>query len=334
MRLYAFDADTVRVRILEQYHPVRVSVSDSSDPGKAIVVNKRSVFPVEFKPSVHCLVRIHGQDVERSYTGNLLMEWDGSELLIVNTLPLEDYVASVVLSEMGWAAGEAMRAQAVLARTWAVTHRRKDQPYDFGDLTSSQVYKGLFPQSKATIRRLSETFGQVLVYNSEPIQVFYHAACSDRVFSAHEIWGGRQTPYLKSVALPRLLSKSRDNSSWERLLPKADIDALFRGEELANQPVIYKKTSKNGHLGIYVNNKWIGIDSFRIRINRALGWNQIRSNDFSMQTRAGKILFQGKGFGHLVGLCQQEAVILAGNGFNYTDILTLFYPGSEIMTGY
>ena len=330
----SFASETVRVRILEKYHPSKVKVSNSNSPEKSFIINETSQFPVTLNSSDKYLIQVPEQNVERFYRGKLLFGWDKDELLIINELGLEDYVASVVLSEMGWTNVEAMRAQAVLARTWAVKNRRPDMPYDFNDLTNSQVYKGLFPYSESTIRILTDNQGQILTYEGNPIDVLYHAACSDRVFSAYEIWGMKPVPYLKSVKLPDILTASRKDTIWERIISKASIDNLFRDKINSSHPVSYKKTFNNGKLGVYVNDQWVGIDDFRLTINRSLGWNQIRSNDFNMRILGDKIFFQGKGFGHMVGMGQQEAVTLGRNGYDYYKILSFFYPGTEIIKEY
>jgi stage II sporulation protein D len=324
--LYSFEPGQVRVRILEKYHPAAVIISDSENRDEGVLIDERSNFPVEFPFSRRYEITIPGKDFKRGYKGRLILEWDKNELLIVNEVPLEDYVASVVLSEMGWTETEAMRAQAVLARTWAVAHRRANHFYDFDDLAYHQVYKGLFPQSKLTLQRLSETYGQVLTYRGKPIEVFYHAQCADRVFSAYEIWGKRDIPYLKKVELPPVLKRVRGDNTWERVLSKQAVDAVFSGEPGAASSFRYRKAVKNGQLGVYVNDCWLGIDNFRLRINRVLGWNQVKSNDFSIRVIGDKIVFQGRGFGHLVGLGQRDAIFLARQGYDYKRILKLFYP--------
>lgn len=326
---FALDTQDIRIRILEKYHPASLLVSSWESPDETVLINKKSAFPVEFR-SGRFHVHIPDSSVDREYPGTLMIEWDEEELLVINIIPLESYVTSVVLSEMGWTASEAMRAQAVLSRTWAITHRRKSHMYDFDDLTHSQVYKGLFPQTNAVADILSETSGGILVYSDEPVEVLYHAGCSDRIFSAHEIWGVKHIPYLTKGNLPEILKKRKKSNIWKRTLKKSDVDALFRTPAQTKAPVTYRKTQRQGQLGLYVNDKWIGIDDFRLAVNRALGWNQLRSNDFTMKICDNLIIFNGRGFGHLAGLCQQEAVVLAENGYDYLDILSLFYPGCHI----
>ncbi len=124
------------------------------------------------------------------------------ELLVINRVPLETYVASVVISEMGQAPPEAMCAQAVISRTWAIGHIDESSLYDFNDLTSSQSYQGYSAYVKGAEKIISKTEGLILTYRGETAKILFHAQCSDRVFSAYEIWGKSSIPYMPSVQLP------------------------------------------------------------------------------------------------------------------------------------
>jgi stage II sporulation protein D len=329
INLYSFDPDDIRVRILEKHHPTAVTIT-GCELCEPILIDNQADFPVEFPFSKRLTIGIPGSDLQRSYKGSLLLEWDKNELLIINSLPLEDYVTSVVLSEMGYNKTEAMRAQAVLSRTWAVAHRRSAFLYDCDDLTGSQVYKGLFPQSTKTRRQLAETSGQILTYQGKPVEVFYHAACSHRVFSAYEIWGNKGIPYLQKKELPQALTQNRTGNTWQRVLSKQTVADIFSGVIKTAPPYRYKKAIRDGKLGVYINECWMGIDDFRLKIDRVLGWHCVRSNDFTIQTTGDNLVLQGRGFGHLVGMGQQDAILLAEAGYDYLKILNLFYPGCHI----
>ncbi len=293
-------------------------------------IDRRAGFPAVFPAVGGYRVTVPGKVEKRGYKGSLYLEWDGRELVIINEVPLEEYVASVVLSEMGWQKTAAMRAQGVLARTWAVTHRRPKHLYDFGDLTNSQVYKGLFPQTGKTLERLGETFGQLLLYKGKPVEVYYYGACSYRVFSAYEIWG-KAVPYLKKATLPGELKRGeRKNQGWTCELVREKVDPIFTPEAKGVFPIDYRRGVKNGRLGVYVNEHWVGVDEFRLRIDRQLGWCTVRSNDFFIEETGETLLLRGRGFGHLVGLGQEEAVALAGAGYDYKKILQVFYKGCEM----
>ena len=316
---------SLRVRILQKFHPQAVIIHELGDQSRLLRFDSSAVFPqqLHFEKGFH--LTIPGQDIERDYSGQLLLERKGDELLLINIVALEDYVTSVVLSEMGWQAKESMRAQAVLARTRALSHRKPKALYDFADLTSEQVYKGLFRQSRQTKKVLQATSGQVLKYQGRLAKVYYYGKCGERIYAKREIWGGEEVAYLKAQPLPYMLSEY-EISSWHCKLPYKEVNAVFQ----QSGEVSYHISRKEGVLGIYVGENWLSIDDFRITVNRKLGWNKLKSNSFEFELKDGYFHFKGRGFGHLVGMCQQGSVRMAQKGLGYHDILQYFYPGTLV----
>ncbi len=318
-------ADTVRVHILSRFHPDSITVL--AEPGFSKSISIGDDFPVNFREGSYT-IKVSGTDVERSYTGSLTISRVKDELQIVNEVPIEDYVVSVVLSEMGWHPVEAMRAQAVLARTWAVTHRQTNQDYDFDDLTNSQVYKGLFAQS-AELSDMLEGGSEILVYRNEAIEAIYHANCGSRVYSAYEIWGGENSPYLANLELPDIAKEAVKND-WTRIIPKARLVPIFSSSNNNRNSLLVRPQIIDGRMGVVVNGHWLGVDNFRLKVNRELGWNTIPSNEFSLVQHNQNLILKGHGLGHLVGLCQRQAIVLAENGWKYSEILQHFYAGAEL----
>jgi peptidoglycan hydrolase-like amidase len=129
---------------------------------------------------------------------------------IVNALPLEQYLRGVVpmeLSPGAYPAMEALKAQAVAARTYALAHRSqsRDTDFDLRDDTRSQVYGGLTAERDLTNRAVEETHGIVALYtNAEgklvPIEALYTANCGGRTENNEVIFGGKPLAYLRSVA--------------------------------------------------------------------------------------------------------------------------------------
>lgn len=93
----------------------------------------------------------------------------------------------------------------------------------------------------------------------------------------------------------------------------------------------YAVEKRDGVLVVDTGNAAMGIDAFRLALNRELGWNTLRSNDFKIRQKGRYLVFSGKGFGHLVGLCQEGAETLAESGWRYSRILALFYPGTALV---
>lgn len=319
----------VRVLILAKYKPTTVIISHNKDILNRIIVNQKSTLPLQLSPAHEYQISLPDSGVKRSYAGTITIKKHKNYLQIINTVTLEDYVQSVVLSEIGLQHAEVMRAQAILARTWVMNHIKKNDIYDFNDLTDSQTYKGIFRNVKLKSNFLSSSHNQVLTYSNKPIKIFYHSDCANRSYSAYEIWGTNQYPYYKRIIFPEELH-SRQPRKWMRKIKKSKINKIFRDILKLQDTVLYKRSIEQGRLGIQINNYWMDIDTFRIRINRVLGWNQLRSNHFSLSEKGGYLVFKGSGFGHLVGLCQKSAIKLAEKGWDHSRILDLFYPGTKL----
>lgn len=326
---FARDGILLRVNILGKYKPEQLVVTPLNKNLKPQSIDLDSQLPLTIHNSESYRIDIPGVNLHRRYPGTVHITRHSGYLMLINTLPLEEYVHSVVLSEMGLQDIEAMRSQAVLARTWAVTHLRPHRAYDFNDLTNSQSYKGLFARRYSIKQNIAVTRGKILAYQGQPIQVYYHSQCAERAYSAYEIWGTRKYPYYPRIQLPKFTGLATQN--WTRLISRRQLDKIFMPNKTSPIATHYRKTTINNRHGVYVNTRWYDIDSFRIQVNRHLGWNQIRSNHFSLTEQGENLLFHGQGLGHLVGMCQTKAMTLARHGWNYQRILSLFYPGTELI---
>jgi stage II sporulation protein D len=117
---------------------------------------------------------------------------------VVNVIGLEDYVRGVVPNELSYPALEALKAQAIAARTYAVKNRGQFaiEGYDLLPTTRSQVYRGLTSETTLTSRAVDETRGIVATYNGEPINALYTSTCGGRTEDAANIFRD-SVPYLK-----------------------------------------------------------------------------------------------------------------------------------------
>lgn len=123
-------------------------------------------------------------------------------LTVVNVIGLEDYVRGVVPNELSggsYPALEALKAQAVAARTYAISHLRQfnAEGFDLLPSTRSQVYGGFSTEQALTTRAVQETRGLVATYNGAPINALYTSTCGGRTEDAEQIFGGAAVPYLR-----------------------------------------------------------------------------------------------------------------------------------------
>jgi len=135
----------------------------------------------------------------RSYRGDLQLRPEGSGLLAVNLIPLETYLPSVVGSEMpaAWPAA-ALQAQAVAARTYALSQRRPEAAFDLRATVASQAYIGVEAETESTRAAVAATRPMVLRFGGALIQAVFHSSSGGSTENSGEIWT-RQLPYLVSV---------------------------------------------------------------------------------------------------------------------------------------
>ena len=139
-----------------------------------------------------------------SYRGALLVHRRGATLTVVNTLPLDRYLRGVVPWEMpdDWHP-QALRAQAVVARSYALATLKPGTLFDLYADTRSQVYGGIEAESATTNRAIGATAGKVLFWNGRVATTFYHSTSGGRTVSVAEAWPkATPVPYLVSVADP------------------------------------------------------------------------------------------------------------------------------------
>jgi stage II sporulation protein D len=138
-----------------------------------------------------------------AYRGSAVIRPDGRALLVVNRLGMESYLRGVVPSEMpaSWPA-EALEAQAVIARSYALRGLRPASPYDVYADVRSQVYGGLAREVPAATAAVTATRAQVVTAGGAVAQTFFFSTSGGRTAGNEEIWGGTPISYLRSVDDP------------------------------------------------------------------------------------------------------------------------------------
>lgn len=143
-------------------------------------------------------VRFNG----RAYRGKLELFVNGrGTLSVINVVKLEDYVRGVVPNELGFPSLEAQKAQAVAARTYAVSkiNQYANEGFDVFPTTQSQVYKGFPSETAMGNQAVAETRGIIALYNGKPIRAMYTSTCGGRTEDVKNIYTDYDAPYLKGV---------------------------------------------------------------------------------------------------------------------------------------
>ncbi len=140
----------------------------------------------------------------RAYHGTLVVRSNGRSLAVVNGLRLDTYVRGVVPSESPsrWPLAE-LEAQAVAARSYAVSELRPDRPYDLLPDTRDQVYGGVAAERPRSDRAVYATRGKVLMWDGEVARTYYSSSSGGRTEAVQDAWpGSSPIPYLRSVPDP------------------------------------------------------------------------------------------------------------------------------------
>ncbi len=155
--------------------------------------------PVTFVPG-RSLLALDG----KPYRGQLVIKVSGGKLRAINSVPLEQYVYGVVPIEIGSSGpAEALKAQAVAARTYALAVKRSGGDFDLYPDIRSQSYGGASVESAATDAAVDATAGRVVTYKGKVITAYYFASSGGRTASVQDVWlGSSPVPYLVSVSDP------------------------------------------------------------------------------------------------------------------------------------
>ena len=142
------------------------------------------------------------------YRGALRLHRDGGAIAVVNDASLEHYLYGVVAAEMpsSWAA-EALKAQAVVARSYALRSRRPTALYDVFADTRSQVYRGVVAEAATAVAAVRATRALAVRFGAEIAQTFFHSTSGGRTAATEEGFGGTPVPYLVSVDDPTTTSR-------------------------------------------------------------------------------------------------------------------------------
>lgn len=266
----------------------------------------------------------------RHYTGDFEIKKDDNGLQFINSIPFEKYVEGVVASETGreWEI-EALKAQAVISRTYAVFHKLANMEKEF-HLTSgvlNQVYKDENTDPLVTLA-VNETGGEILTYNGSPIESFFHSVCYGMTEVPEEVWG-TSLPYLKPVECNGNATTPYEN--WQVSLTFEDMEQAIDIKEIKDISIYaYTSTGRAKTLSITAGDDMTVTEIKATELRRLIGYKKLPSTQFSLSRNGDEIIFEGKGWGHGVGLSQWGALEMAKEGKGYRDILAHYYPGTVL----
>ncbi|MEA5421615.1 SpoIID/LytB domain-containing protein [Synechococcus sp. CCY9201] len=176
----------------------------------------------------------------KPYRGRLRLLSRGSRLQAINVIGIESYLPSVVGSEMpaSWPL-EALRAQAVAARTYALQQRRPKDPFDLKATVASQVYKGVEAETSSTREAVASTRSQVLLHGNNLITAVFHSSSGGATENSGDLWR-QQLPYLVSVPD---FDDSSPVSHWQLRLEPEQLRKAFPETRGVNRIEVVSTTS-------------------------------------------------------------------------------------------
>ncbi|MFO7248456.1 MAG: SpoIID/LytB domain-containing protein [Bacillota bacterium] len=182
------------------------------------------------KPSSGVPVTAVAEKGNQTYRGEMEVRVASGKLALINELPLEQYLYGVVGVEIGGSSPlEAQKAQAVIARTYALRARAANKygVAHLSDSTYDQVYKGYKAENDAVRKAVDATAGMVLTYNGQLAEALYYSNAGGMTADGSEVWGN-PVPYLKPVASPDTLP---DDSApvWYRVVTPGGIVGYVHG---------------------------------------------------------------------------------------------------------
>ena len=286
-------------------------------------------------------------------------------LTVVNVVPVEEYLYGVVGKEMSpsWHR-EALKAQAVAARTYAISHKNyfASRGFDMTDDTSSQIYAGINGESPSVIAAVDATRGEILTYGGKPIDAFFCSTAGGWTENSENVWGSR-IPYLRGVSddSSRMPSYRWSVTTTPEKLA-ANLTAAGKGvgrvrsitlSPLGKRPMAVSDRGVSGRLLSMTGNGSAG--SVRVTGNAFQSIYGLKSTlfDFSqggavpdpdsgrkgrsatMMVKAGvPITIYGYGWGHGLGMSQYGAYQMAQEHGSadtyYRTILTHYYTGTRL----
>ncbi len=262
---------------------------------------------------------------------------------VTRELLVEEYLVGVLAGEASVEDEfEALKAQAVVSRTFALKNRRRHAPegYDFCSTTHCQRFvmsKAKSPRAAAR-RAVEVTMGEILQDQSRQIaDVYFHAACGGITANIATLWGAPAPIYLRGVRDD--FCATMPHRRWIQTIPANQLAKALQSDERTDagaklESIVVSKRDATGRAEMITiegsRRRVIRGWDFKLIVGRSLGWQMIKSSRFEVARAGGDFVFRGGGFGHGLGLCQEGAHVAARRGMNYRRILNHYFPGARL----
>jgi stage II sporulation protein D len=281
-------------------------------------------------------MRADGQEV--SAAGRWTITWKREGLRVLLTLPSENYVIAALNGEA--APDEPMaslKAMAISIRTFALLNASRHSAEGFGLCDSTHCQALRLGKARPEVERaVRETAGETLWFGGQRAHVYYTQHCGGVSEAAADVWPEEHPTYLKGNHVdPYCLRRSA--AEWHARIDLSQLDAIFRAQGWKTpspiEAIWVTSRSPSGRAELLeVTGRGapaqLSASSFHFAVDRALGWNQMRSDWYTFSVSGAALEMKGRGHGHGVGLCQTGAYEMAVEGYSDTEILSFYFPGA------
>ena len=301
----------------------------------------------------------------RKFAGRLRFVVEGDNIRAINRIGVEDYLLSVISSEMnGEAPLEFLKAHAIISRSWLMNNLASHDGFDVCADDHCQRYQGLDGNISANARDAVDlSWGKVLKYDGAICDARYSKCCGGKMELFSTCWEDEDKPYLQALpdvpdavadpegkdpfcknASKALLVKvlndydlqTEDFFEWTQSYSREELSAIVKertGMDFGTiQDLEVVERGPSGRI------KYLRIKGDRrtevigkeLAIRRALSTSHLKSSCFEVEWKGDVCVLHGRGWGHGVGLCQTGAAVMAEKGYSCEEILSHYYPGAYV----
>lgn len=267
---------------------------------------------------------------ERIYDNDFYISVVNGNLRIINHVELENYVAGVVYAECGGFADKGFfELQAILCRTYALYNINKHwkEGFNLCDQVHCQVYKGKTSDSDVLTAAYLSKNKVIIDKDSNIISAVFGSNCGGQTFNAEDVWSKPHT-YLKTVVDTFCIYQK--NALWKVKMPTSKwLNYLSEKYKYPMEDTLKRYLAMNF---LQQNRKVFFDEEDSILLKNIRADFQFKSTWFSITPVGDSLIFQGRGYGHGVGLCQEGALKMCRLEYSFLDIIHFYYRDVDVIT--
>ncbi|MEX0940899.1 MAG: SpoIID/LytB domain-containing protein [Candidatus Babeliales bacterium] len=271
-----------------------------------------------------------------SYHGSVLLVRNNDRFFLINQLDIEDYIFCVLRWESwpGWPI-EVNKAFAIACRSYLIHQvaeaAKSNRVYHIKNTNIHQTYKGIH-NNKELRKAINQTRGLILTYNQKPIVAMFDCCCGGIIPAHLSYIDFNKAPYLARTYQCNFCQPSKIYS-WQLKYSLQDFELLLKNAGYPLSEIKHIAVSANDMAGsvqeVVIHDKATSLKLTGKQMYSLL--EKVKSFCYSIEKKGKDIYFNGKGYGHHVGICQWGARRMIDLGWNYRSILAFYYPGTKLM---